>query len=63
MQDARHTGIGMSQRDTVQKKTLEWNDIKVVDINHYDCINVFKDNRCDESMREVLEAFKHAGIH
>ncbi len=47
------------------RKSLEdkWNDIKVVDINHYDCINVFKDNRCDESMREVLEAFKHAGIH
>ena len=63
VQDARHTGIGMSMRDTVQKKTLEWNDVKVVDINHYDCINVFKDNRCDESMREVLEAFSHAGIH
>ena len=63
VQDARHTGIGLSQRDTVQKKTLEWNDIKVVDVNHYDCINVFKDKRNDESMREVLEALRHAGIY
>ncbi len=63
VQDARHTGIGLSQRDIVQKKSLEWNDIKVVDINHYDCINVFKDNRGDDSMREVLEALRHAGIY
>jgi len=63
VQDARHTGIGMSMRDTVQKKTLEWNDIKVVDMNHYDCVNLFKDNRNDESKREILEAFNHAGIH
>ena len=63
VQDARHTGMGMSMRDTVQKKTLEWNDVKVVDVNHYDCINIFKDNRNDDSMREVLEAFNHAGIY
>ena len=63
VQDARHTGIGLSTCDVVQKKTLEWNDVIVVDINHYDCINVFKDKRCDESMREVLEALSHAGIH
>lgn len=63
VQDARHTGSGMSMRDTVQKKTLEWNDIKVVDLNHYDCINIMKDKRNDESMREVIESLNHAGIH
>lgn len=63
VQDARHTGSGMSMRDTVQKKTLEWNDIKVVDLNHYDCINIMKDKRNDESMREVIEALNHAGIY
>lgn len=63
IQDPHHTGRLTSMRDTVQKKTLEWNDIKVVDINHYDCPNIMKEKVNDDSMREILEAFSHAGIH
>jgi hypothetical protein len=63
IQDPHHTGRITSMRDTVQKKTLEWNYVKVVDMNHYDCPNLMKDLVNDDSMREVIEAFSHAGIH
>lgn len=63
IQDPHHTGRITAMRDTVQKKTLEWNDVKVVDMNHYDCPHLMKEEVNDESMREVVEAFSHAGIH
>jgi hypothetical protein len=62
VQDPRHTGRLLSMRDTVQKKTLEWNDVKVVDLNHYDCPHIMKEEVTDDSMREIIEAFSHAGI-
>ena len=63
VQDPHHAGVITSQRDLVQKRTLEWNDIKVVDVNFYDCPNIMKEKNNKESKRELLEAFKHSGIY
>jgi hypothetical protein len=63
VQDPHHTGRITAMRDTVQRKTLEWNNIRVVDLNHYDCVNIMKEKRNDEAMRELLEALSHEGIH
>lgn len=63
IQDPHHTGRLTSMRDTVQRKTLEWNDIKVVDVNHYDAPNLMKDKTSKEAMDELLEAFRHSGIY
>ena len=63
IQDPHHVGRITAMRDKVQRKTLEWNNIRVVDVNHYDAINIMKDNNGDEAMRELLEALGHEGIH
>ncbi len=52
-----HTGVLKSQRDSVQKKMLEWSGHKVVDLWFYDCPTLFKEELNDESRREVKEAF------
>lgn len=52
-----HTGVLKSQRDTVQKKMLEWSGNIVIDVWFYDCPTVFKEKLNDESRREVIEAF------
>lgn len=56
VQDAHHSGTVTSDRDLVQKKTLEWNDCIVVDVQHYNCPNIFKDKLNSEARRELLEA-------
>ncbi len=43
VQDKRHNGIGLAQRDIVQKKTLEWNNCIVVDLIELECPILFKD--------------------
>ncbi len=58
VQDPHHSGSITSERDRVQKKTLEWNDCIVVDVQHYNCPNIFKDKLNDEARRELLEALK-----
>jgi hypothetical protein len=62
VQDAHHSGSVTADRDKVQKKTLEWNDCVVVDVQHYNCPNIFKDKTNEESRRELLEAFADEGI-
>lgn len=62
VQDPHHNGIITAERDLVQRKTLEWNNIKVVDLRNYDCINIMKEENNREAMRELLEAFKYEGI-
>lgn len=62
VQDQHHKGDITSGRDTVQKKTLEWNDCVVVDVQHFNCPNIFKDKLNPESRRELLEAFGHEDI-
>lgn len=63
VQDPHHNGRITSMRDKVQRKTLEWNDVKVVDVQFYDCPNLMKEKTNDEAMRELLEALSHEGIH
>jgi len=63
IQDPHHRGIITSARDTVQRKTLEWNDIKVVDLQFYECVELLKDKVNSESMKEVLQALKDEKIY
>ena len=44
VQDPHHSGRITAQRDLVQKKTLEWNGLRVIDIQHYNCPNIMKEN-------------------
>ena len=53
VQDKRHNGIGLAQRDIVQKKTLEWNNCIVVDLVEQECPILFKELLNDESIKEV----------
>lgn len=56
VQDKRHNGIGLSQRDIVQKRTLEWNNCIVVDLVEQECPILFKDLHNEESIKEVKSA-------
>ena len=62
VQDAHHSGSVTSDRDKVQKKTLEWNDCIVVDVQHFNCPNIFKDKLNAEARREILEALKDSDV-
>jgi hypothetical protein len=62
VQDPHHNGRLTSARDLVQRKTLEWNGVRVVDLQHYECVELMKDNVNDKSMKELLEALKEEGI-
>lgn len=62
VQDQHHSGVMTAERDRVQKKTLEWNECIVVDIQYYNCPNIFKDKINDESRRELLEALSYENI-
>ena len=57
VQDSRHNGFHLSQRDIVQKKTLEWNGCLVVDLYEQECPFLFKDIHNSESVKEVRSAF------
>tara|TARA_B100000029_G_scaffold26631_2_gene26230 strand:- start:456 stop:857 length:402 start_codon:yes stop_codon:yes gene_type:complete len=63
VQDPHHSGRITAQRDLVQRKTLEWNGLRVIDIQHYNCPNIMKENSNKDAMRELLEALNHEGIH
>tara|TARA_B100000029_G_C17296973_1_gene859150 strand:- start:245 stop:655 length:411 start_codon:yes stop_codon:yes gene_type:complete len=56
VQDKRHNGFHLSQRDIVQKKTLEWNNCIVVDLIEQECPILFKDQLNEESIKEVKSA-------
>lgn len=56
VQDKRHNGFHLSQRDLVQKKTLEWNNCYVVDLAEQECPILFKDILNDKSIEEVKAA-------
>ena len=62
VQDKHHSGSLTSDRDRVQKKTLEWNNCIVVDVQHFNCPNIFKDKSNAEARRELLEALADSGI-
>ena len=63
VQDPHHNGRITSARDLVQRKTLEWNGHRVVDLQHYECTEIMKERINDKSMKELLEALKEEGIN
>ena len=63
VQGKDHEGILKSARDTVQKKILEWHNCIVVDLNWYDCPNLFKEELNDGSREEVKNALLSLGVH
>jgi len=63
VQGKDHEGILKSARDTVQKKILEWHNCIVVDLNWYDCPNLFKEELNDDSREEVKSALYSLGVH
>ena len=62
VQDKHHSGSMQGIRDVTQKKILQWNDIVVVDVQHYNCPEIFKEKNNNEAWRELKEAFGHADI-
>jgi hypothetical protein len=62
VQDKHHASPRAAGHDIVQKQMLEWNDCNVIDIQFYNCPNIFKELLNDESNRELMEAFKHENI-
>jgi len=63
VQGKDHEGVLKSARDTVQKKILEWHNCIVVDLNWYDCPNLFKEELNDGSIQEVNNALSSSDIH
>ena len=63
VQGKDHEGVLKSARDTVQKKILEWHNCIVIDLNWYDCPNLFKEKLNDGSREEVKSALSSSGIH
>jgi|TARA_R110000824_G_scaffold6766_5_gene31206 hypothetical protein len=62
VQDKHHASLRASGHDIVQKKMLEWNDCNVIDIQFYNCPNIFKELFNNESSRELIEAFQHENV-
>ena len=62
VQDKHHEGILTSARDTVMKQILEWNDCIVVDLNWYECHFLWKEEKNDDSISEVIIALQDAGL-
>jgi hypothetical protein len=58
VQGKNHTGEMTASRDLVQKKMLEWNDCKVIDLWFYDCPVLWKEKLNDDSIKEVKFALK-----
>ncbi len=63
VQDPHHSGKITSARDLVQRKTLEWHGIKVVDLQFYECTNLMKELVNEESKKELVIALKSEGIY
>ena len=62
VQDKTHVGTMKSARDIVQKKMLEWNDCKVVDLWFYECPMLWKEKVNKTSEEEIRFAFIDAGL-
>lgn len=63
IQDAHHTGRLTSMRDTVQKKTLEWNNCAVIDLWFHDCPELWKDVVNQKSIDEVTNVLKSLNLY
>ena len=62
VQDKTHVGVMKSARDIVQKKMLEWNECKVIDLWFYECPMLWKEKVNETSENEVKVAFTDAGL-
>ena len=62
VQDKHHEGVLTSARDIVMKQILEWNDCIVVDLNWYDCYSLWKEEKNNDSISEVIIALQDAGL-
>ena len=62
VQDKHHEGVLTSARDIVMKQILEWNNCIVVDLNWYDCYFLWKEEKNDDSISEVIIALENAGL-
>ena len=62
VQDKHHEGVLTSARDVVMKQILEWNDCIVVDLNWYECHFLWKEEKNDDSISEVIIALQDAGL-
>ena len=62
VQDKHHEGVLTSARDVVMKQILEWNNCIVVDLNWYECYFLWKEEKNDDSISEVIIALQDAGL-
>ena len=62
VQDKTHVGTMKQVRDTVQKKMLEWNDCKVVDLWFYECPALWKEEVNESSENEIKVALNEVGL-
>ena len=62
VQDKTHVGTMKSARDIVQKKMLEWNDCKVVDLWFYECPALWKEEVNESSENEIKVALNEVGL-
>jgi hypothetical protein len=62
VQDKHHEGVLTSARDIVMKQILEWNECIVVDLNWYECHFLWKEEKNDDSISEVVIALQDAGL-
>ena len=62
VQDKHHEGVLTSARDIVMKQILEWNNCVVVDLNWYECHFLWKEEKNDDSISEVIIALQDAGL-
>ncbi len=63
VQDKHHEGVLTAARDTVMKKILEWNDCIVVDLNWYECEELWKEEKNTNSINEVVTSLKNSGLN
>ena len=62
VQDKHHEGVLTSARDVVMKQILEWNNCIVVDLNWYECYFLWKEEKNNNSISEVIIALNDAGL-
>ena len=62
VQDHHHVGNITAARDVIQKATLEWNKCVVVDLFHYECKSLMKEQVDSDSREEILSALRSEGV-
>lgn len=63
VQDSHHRGKITTSRDIVQRKTLEWNNVKVVDLLDIECTELMKERINEKSKNEIKKALEVCGVY